>query len=1787
MSNNKKQKNSDLYNNRYYGLHALERMNIDSDEKTKTSKLLKDAFDNIGKEASVRKKTKVSDVSISSNPFKVLSDFVYTTDFDEIIDEVYQEIYDEAQSNKTISAEAEKALIITKLKSNNRLSQIYKTRFKKYEADKSWKGVGDLFYDYSAAVYSKKSSLKLDRETKILKYESLVNDLSKVNISKLNIKLLQMFLEENPELKNSVYRKDGLTTKDLAEDESFNDGRILADFEQFRIKKMKTIKEDAKGKTDDISDFKDRQLANLYKISKFQEDSGKILKPVDTIAMKSAINIVFAKNDKEDVLSSLENHYVIKNYLGGSDFLTKSYSEQRKAIKTTFEKEYINKYFTSTEIFYEEVKEELQENLKYMLSSDEITKEERKELNAFLTNDNIMLLILDNDLINLELRKSPPFDNYEDDKTLKIYNKLNNVIHNYIKKNNMSFQGKLLSSLKTDNDFLGKLFVDEIGSAIGSIPYQKNLSSKNVNDSNASFQGVDFDKDKVKRMQYDYANDTVGETTRSSVELKKIIGIIYKEISSWGKGRKKWLNMPVDELLNEIVNCEDNSEFYNLKKNLEFNGYMVMVKNWEADLKKSKHEAHDLVRTKKEKDEFYSNEMNRDAFSTKFDALTTQSKNSKGEKIEAHDKSFVTDFLFELARHYGKDIGGAINFPFMKPSSANKGEPKVPTTSKNLLDKILSGLNTVDNKEEGIKKDDKLMYYIDILNNKHAGKYGKTYKERIGDNEYEDLMTTLFSVLENPTQLKKVISSVNGVPNINGLTMGRLESEFLPEYGQDKQFELEGERGTTYFDRVNNKRTDRITAEKDYLSSRGLEDTPRYKKLQFYLDEENTDTNILIAGSSRISVTNKEVFNEINGIKQEHDMLNAEYVLYEYLNTANSFGQEVTVEEYENRVDYLSKQNNHFGAAFCPVDFYTSLIKENQDNKKTFNTVYNTDLVTINSNGDIEELFMPEDKYYMLYEYKRLSIEYGFNLDYETFKASKYNDKNYTKEDFNIIEKETTISIESTKNNVSINNYNKSLKNVNTLGNDFEANVTDLEKVFYKEYLKIMSNPELKESEQIDKISELILETKKQIEPNTSNMKNFIKFSLEITEDKKIYKPIYNAFYMSVDKDNANSPLSLEFDETVFTLGRTIKTRSDKHTYRTINGDIMFISEELGINTKLSELTDKNISDIILNLPYKNREEIELEKPINMSKRLKRAEYQDDFFNSQENTNEKYMINKMAYSDMSTVYKNKKKISFIGNKFKLSSSGNIEIKEMNDQEMNDLKEYIAVMRKKININDKDFLEKNEHLGKFYLLLDELKENDFKIPTDDDGKTERFLRRGLEGGWIPHYNETPEVDDMDSSTKVDNYSDYAGYYLEKIGLVKSEKQLGEKGNKFYISTKFFNEKENKMEDFKYVLTDADLKTVVEGFDPTELVKKIFLNKVYTSFLKKSGRIEDIKNTYNRDVEDSYGLFKFKRLNGAESYKEALNLINKNRSNMNMETVEKLNKIMDSKDMDYINAEMNKILTKAENKEDATDLKMSNKLVNINEKMSEFFDKYKNSSILNDTLNRFIMGSSSSSSNPGNEEQKSLIARELLSSSALKNKDKSFGEFDFVIYISSHLDSIIETEEYKNKSSIQDKMEYLRELYNEMVKYSTDKDIEELDTKMEVFKDILQEETISKHGHSSSADIEIFNNNATSAAPINTATDKETANTINIKTHMKSIMEEFPNETVTKKLEEIGTSDTEEAVMEYKKVAISYLKKVVKKAVNVDEDIAKKMKEVLSLDKDKNSNKEYDVSIPAKK
>jgi len=1887
MADNKNQKKySDLHNNRRYGLRKLHDMNMSNEEKKKTEKILKDAFENIGKPFSQRKRKEVDEVTISSNPFKVLADFVYTTDFDEIIDEVYKEIYDEAQSNKTISAEAEKELIIKKLKANGRLKQIYKTRFQKYESDKSWKGMGDLFFDYTAAVYSKKSSVKLTNETKILKYEALVNELTKykdksgnTKISKIEIKLLQIFLEDNPqyadELKSTKETRE--KNKENSESED-NIGAINKKFYVFRDKYMKNIASlSESGPTDNLP-FKERQLVNLYKIEKDKDTRG--FKEINETEMLKAMQVVYSKSNKQEVLNSLESHYVVRNYLGGADFLSKSYSEQIGSIKKTFEKEYIAKYFSSSELFYNDIKEELQEKLKKMLDSKDISDEERIELNAFLTNDNILLLILDNDLINLELRQSPPFNNYDDEKTISIYQELNNTVHGYIKKNNFNFQDKLLSSLKTDNDFIEDLFNKEIDSTVSTMGYQKHLSEVNSGTQDHKYVNVDLEKDNVAKMQYDYANETVATVSRSEDQLKKLIGVIFKEISGWDSGRKKYLNMPLDELLSAILdNGTKNSDsivFQDLNKILKMSGYHSMLSNWSKDLNSpDKKVIKRDLRTTELKENFYDNDVNRDVFGTYFDSLMVRK-----EGIKSAEVNMFSDFLFELTNEFSAEIG----------------EFKLPTKEIHNFPKFLSEIR------EKVSDNRRLLYYIDTLSEDIGGKRTQnSFMDKIGKDEFNLLSTELMSVSTATGQKSKVTSvlnKINGMPTLNSLTMGRLEKEYLPEYGANDSFDLDSEHN--YYQKLEDKKMSRINSEIEFYKRKetdkdklDLATYSHYQNLPGYEYLKEIPFEKFMKNESHV-ISLKSIIKQDYEIEEMKELkITPEIFMYvkeiedgtgpthSFLNRLefnNVFGKTSTLEKQEiadirlkiQKIIYYEKQysNNLYTRKLSE-----SAKKENKENKiltvqngDGYTTIKNYKLTSETSNsidfngnnypltngsehlpevtmeysileyieamkalgrpvkvenylienyyysgkseeklkeienkfieiqnnldGDIKinyknpimlneigkkeisEIYNPGEKYYMLYELKRLSEKYTFDIDYETFKKSeKYNDFNYTLEEFEDIMIDSNgikYIAEYTNNSIDISHFTSEEYIVEN--NEFDTPITGHEKALYRYHKEFSMDSTLSASEKANAIFAHIKKYSTSSNLNSVQEENLINFYHELIEGEKSIKSIDATFYYKVSNSNSKGPNELEINKKDISFNKVLSETKLNNVYKMEDGKIYFINKQVGIHKELNDLSEEEINTIVKTLYHGNRALFEKEIPFDLREKNKRAEYQDYFFKTQKKDNENYMINKMAHSDMSEIYSKRKEFNFVGNRMRTNFDNELEISVHSEEEIEALKDYIDKKRNYNRNRENKKLGKNDKLDKFYNILDKLTD-----PSSLTPKEEEKIKEGVAHGFIPDYNK-------------ESYLDYAGYYLEKIGLVTVKQVEADNGNpniiksdgvfKIYtMSTKFKNE-DGKMETFTYELTPSDLKTVVENFDPSELVKKMFLNKVYTSYLEKTGRLKDIENTYQEKVTDSYGLFEFKRLNGSSSYKEALNLINKNRSNMNIETIEKLNKIMASKDIGYITVEMNKILQNAENVQEKPNLEMSNRLITINEKMSKFFSKYSDSSILHDTLKRFIAGTGPGSTNPENVEEKNKITNELLHNNKLQSKSNSFGEFDFIIYISSHLNDIVETEEYKNKPNMAEKMKYLRELYQEMVKYSTDKDVESLDTKMETFKDILQEETIEKHGQSASTNSGIFSNK-TYAEDQTQEIEEKSENTFNIKSHMKSIFLDFPNEEIEKLLDTPNIT-----VEEYTKISIKYLKKVIKKSLNVDEETKKKIKEVLSLEK--KASKEFDVT-PSKR
>jgi hypothetical protein len=1899
MADNKNsKKHSDLHNNRRYGMKKLYSMDMSQEEKKKTEKILKDAFDNIGKPYSERKRRETDEVTISSNPFKVLADFVYTTDFDEIIDEVYQEIYDEAQSNKTISAEAEKELIIRKLKSNNRLKQIYKTRFNKYESDKSWKGMGDLFFDYTAAVYSKKSRVKLLNETKIIKYEALVHGLSKgkdgekgKSISKLEIKLLQLFLEKHPEYEKEILINEQDRRKDNKNETVKKTSDILEEFAIYRDKQLEQIKAN-KGPTDKLV-FDIRQLVNLYRIDEVEaKKNPNHFKKVKEPALREATKIVYVKNNKEETLNALESHYVVKNYLGGPDFLSKSYSEQMSAIKKTFEKEYISKYFTSSELFYSDIKEELQEKLKSMLENSDITDEERIALNAFLTNDNILLLILDNDMINLELRKSPPFNKYDDAKTISIYKSLNNTVHGHIEKNNYDFQDKLLSSLKTDNDFIENLFDKEIDSAVSTLGYQKHLQTDNSGTQDNNFLNVDFEKDNVKKMQYDYAQDTVAVIHRSEKELKKLVAIIFKDIAAWNKdGKINYLNMPLNELLPLIIDAgkkdSKNNVFIDLNKSLSMSGYLDMLTDWSKDLNSKDNTAKqdEDMRPADLKERFYDNDVNRDMFNTQFESLSV-----KTDDIIHPETTLFSDFLFEFSKEFSTELG--------------KTTPLFNRTEGKQIHNLRDALKFLAEKKPDNKR---LNYYVSILLDRDSN---DSFQNRIGNEEYKTISAEVFNIISgvgvggtNP--LKTAIDKINGIPTLNGLTMGRLEHEYTTEYGSYDNFNKK----ENYGDEIEKKRAARNQAELNFYESKELrineEDFNSFKarfpddignltyemildygesdvfynlydssvnlpqkiledkikrmintteitekifykykteKLDIlqnityeeYLSLENNEeiTNILqdkikedkikedknyilkLRETSKVQNKIKKVLTISSGnegeeeyttiknfdLKNSGNTASIGYLVYDVYspNTRKSNKQEITLEysilEYINIKNSLSHSINV--KSFLTENYYYDEKTEEEQEQiiKKFNQIYdvvkqgekektvkkgekkptkqdininyvNPIMVTNIDTNEITAIHKPGEKYYMLYEFKRITEKYGINAkNYKEFKNStKFNDANYTEEEFmHVINEETNSVIEYVNNDIEVAHFSN--KDYLPAPIPFKASITKYEKLLYKEFVSISENSTYDEEKKEELIYDflLTLSEKDKRELTTERKDNLIAFFDELTQEGKTISSIDRAGYFSVSKNKKrlkNGPIELDISKKNVSFSRILSETTLSNRYKMKNGDEYFINKKLGIHVKIEDLTKEQEQEIIEKLYNGNEEEFKNELALDLTNKNKRASYQDKFFKGQSKESDTYMINKMGLLDMPSILRKRKKVNFVGNKMKTNYDGVLEISAYSVEEIKALKEYIIEVLGKSD-SDKRY--------KLYAVLDKL-EN----PTTLNEKDEEIIIDGIKHGFIPDYSK-------------ESYLQYAGHYLEKIGLVTSRDEnslenpnsirlTGQTAKVYEMKTKMFNEETGKTEDFVYELTHNDLKTVVENFDPTELVKKMFLNKVYSSFLQKTGRFKDIKETYKQTVSDSYDLFEFKRLNGSESYKEALSLINKNRSNMNKETIEKLNKIMASKDIGYITAEMNKILGNAENIQEEPNLEMSNRLLIINEKMSNFFNKYSQSSILNDTLKRFIAGSGNGSDNPEVIEEKDKIVSELLYSNNLKHKNNSFSEFDFIIYISSHLNDIVETAEYKSKSSIKDKMTYLRELYSEMVKYSTDKDIENLDTKMETFKDILQEETIAKHGKSSATDIGIFSNKTFEEESPKEVEAKKDTSSFNIKTHMESIMSEFPNQEIEDLLNTPNIT-----VEEYKKISIKYLKKVVKKALNVDDDIKKKMKDILSLEK--KASKEFEVT-----
>jgi hypothetical protein len=227
-------------------------------------------------------------------------------------------------------------------------------------------------------------------------------------------------------------------------------------------------------------------------------------------------------------------------------------------------------------------------------------------------------------------------------------------------------------------------------------------------------------------------------------------------------------------------------------------------------------------------------------------------------------------------------------------------------------------------------------------------------------------------------------------------------------------------------------------------------------------------------------------------------------------------------------------------------------------------------------------------------------------------------------------------------------------------------------------------------------------------------------------------------------------------------------------------------------------------------------------------------------------------------------------------------------------------------------------------------------------------------------------------------------------------------------------------------------------------------------------------------------------KFKRQNGAYSYKEALKsveLLHLADNTLSVAQLEKISKDNNTKDIEEVlEGYINKLNKNSFGKEEAVE--DYGKLERISRKLSVFFDKYtgdnsdfknkdelkekmvdyittggKISPIYNKKINFEEPISENSSVDLTSDEGQSNVIQFCIETVNLDKNQESLLDFNFLMYLTAMLPDIYETEEYKNLSSIEEIYEQLKTSHNLYNSYKDKETYDKIEKATNGFSDVL--------------------------------------------------------------------------------------------------------------------------------
>jgi len=523
----------------------------------------------------------------STNPYKIMSDIVITEEFDKVIDNIYTSLSDDLYKLSIISEESLQKAIIKKLKDSSLMKSIVETKIsplqKSYEK-KTYEAIEKTFYRYISIAYAKKSKLKLEREVRQIKSEKMDFNGNKLNISTLDIKLFQNFLEVNNITKKNFQQNKPKYKKDFelyikSEKKRIKNIEFTPDM-TYLDKELKTIQNNEENDKKQILNMVCNPLLDY-----FDEKSSNILEILVGIETESN-----KSNDELD--GNINEHYLVKKYIDNPEkFLNLPLEDQISQIKSVFLNNYIKEYYNGEE-FYDIIADKMKNRFKILEKEGSITEQEIRELNKYLNNstqnkaDLIALLFLDTSSINKNIASISPFNRFNPESLSSIYTALKATLFEEVDKSKNFFTLMLSNTSDKENVKI----IEEMNKEVEASIFHSSKSTGTVE----NLIGVkNYDKNsKLDKMSALYSEDThtiIGDNEKTSIkEIEKISRDIFSEIqdfilsSSISENQKKeLLSKPLNELLREIIDADTNSFLYNLMRKYKNTGEIEIIKDWQ------------------------------------------------------------------------------------------------------------------------------------------------------------------------------------------------------------------------------------------------------------------------------------------------------------------------------------------------------------------------------------------------------------------------------------------------------------------------------------------------------------------------------------------------------------------------------------------------------------------------------------------------------------------------------------------------------------------------------------------------------------------------------------------------------------------------------------------------------------------------------------------------------------------------------------------------------------------------------------------------------------------------------------------------------------------------------------------------------------------------------------------------------------------------------------------------------------------------------------------------------